>query len=350
MSDISIPTQAGIQWNAQAAAGQNVLPITEIAFGTSDRIPNSNETSLGDEVFRQTISDFGTRDNDTQAFFQVPLIGADQTFTFQEIGLFLSDGTMVGVARRAAPQLVGPLDAYTYEFIIAYSSLEALVVEVDPIHGIAANRRIDTDGESGLVGGGDFSQNRTHSILKASEGQRGTLKIATLAQALLGVSTDTVVTPATLFAATGKTADGLPLFLSLSNSGQTLQNVPPLVNTLCTNLVVGGGNVPQLWNGSRFTVDAGSLGVYGIFNQLNIGGENGESALTYKNGVLHSSYAFGETAGNSNVVGFTSFVNLIDVGDYVEFYHFHRSPGTRQNSQSTVQLYRLFPYIPPVGE
>lgn len=159
MTDISIPTQAGIQWNAQSAAGQEVLPITEIAFGTSDRVPSGNETGLADEVYRQTISDFGTRENDTQAFFQVPLVGADQTFTFQEIGLFLSDGTMVGVARRAAPQLVGPLDSYTYEFIVAYSALEAIVVEVDPIHGITENRTINT--QTGLSGGGNLTQDRT---------------------------------------------------------------------------------------------------------------------------------------------------------------------------------------------
>lgn len=329
------------------------IVVTHMAIGDGLTVHSGGETELYNETFRKPLSRGGVVSGaNNTVYFDLDLSAQEGPFTIREVGAFDEDGDLIAVAHynpaieKTLPES-GQSQSGTLRINVVVADAGVILFDIDNTAFVQNDRRIDTDEESGLIGGGDFSQDRTHSIHQASEVQRGTSKIATLEQALLGISPDTMITPATLFAATGKTADGLPLFLSLSNSGQTLQDVPPLVPTLCTNMVAYDGNTSSLWNGSRFTVDANSLGVYGIFNQLNIGGENGEGAYTYKNGVPHSGYAFGETAGHSNVVGFTSFVNLLDVGDYVEFYHFHRSPANRGNPGSSVQLYRLFPYTPP---
>lgn len=172
--------------------------------------------------------------------------------------------------------------------------------------------------------------------------------LATEQEVLSGINTTKAVSPALLAKALGKTADGLPLHLDLSNDGQASQTVAANVPVRCNNMVAGGGNAGALWNGHRFTVDGNSLGVYGILNRLNINNEAGEGAQTWKNGSEIMNYQLSANTGSSNVVPFTHFVALVNPGDYIEFYHSHYSGGSRTNNGSAAQIYRLLPYQPGI--
>lgn len=174
----------------------------------------------------------------------------------------------------------------------------------------------------------------------------GLVPLANEAEVLAGEVGNKSVSPALLAKALGKTADGLPLHLDLSNDGQTSQTVAANVPVRCNNMVAGGGNAGALWNGHRFTVDASSLGVYGILNRLNINSEAGEGAQTWKNGSEIMNYQLSANTGSSNVVPFTHFVLLTNPGDYIEFFHSHKSSGSRTNGGSAAQIYRLLPYQP----
>lgn len=176
----------------------------------------------------------------------------------------------------------------------------------------------------------------------------GLVPLANEAEVLAGQVANKSVSPALLAKALGKTGDGLPLHLDLSNDGQSSQNIAKDVPVRCNNMVDAGGNAGALWNGHRFTVDANSLGVYGILNRLNVNNEEGEGAQTWKNGVAIMDYQLGASTGSHNVMPFTHFVLLTDPGDYIEFYHYHKSSGSRTNNGSAAQVYRLLPYQPAV--
>lgn len=353
MSNSSIITVAGR--NKRALKSSQNLPIvfTHIALGSGDRYPSGGETELENEIYRGNITSSGTLQNSPNTFWFELYVEADvETLQVQEMGLFDEDGILYALTRFPFPAVKFGPDAEassdnTYRILIVEADVENIVVRTQSILGVQGNRRVDTG--FGLKGGGDLSKNLLIEAHQATTEQEGVAQIATLEKAFLGQDNESIVTPALLASVLGKSADGLPLSVVLSNAGETLQNVPPLALTLCTNMVAVSGNAQPLWNGSRFIVDENSLGVYGIFNQLNIGGELGEGAATYKNGILHSSYGFSESTGNSNVVGFTSFVELLTPGDYVEFFHFHRSPASRQNIGSSAQIYRLFPFVQQEG-
>ncbi len=159
MTNTAVPTNYGRQWNALAFSGQAVPAITEMAFGDGDRIPGGNETTLENEVHRTTLSQTGILAGDIGAFFDGPIGVGIGGFVVREIGLFTDDGKLVAIGRRGEALAVGEEDDFVYRFEVFFEQLEALVVTVDPIHGISGDRRIDAD--TGLDGGGDLSADRT---------------------------------------------------------------------------------------------------------------------------------------------------------------------------------------------
>nr|WP_254446616.1 DUF2793 domain-containing protein [Ruegeria sp. HKCCD8929] len=181
---------------------------------------------------------------------------------------------------------------------------------------------------------------------KAAAAKAGPVLLASEAEALAGTVLDKAVTPATLAKALGKGGDGLPLHLDLSNAGETAQSIPQDVPTRCENMVLTDGNLAAMWDGARFTVDANTLGIYGVFNRLNTFGETGEGAQTWKNGARIQDYQLSPSAGSANVVPFTHFVKMLVPGDYLEFYHKHQSDSAKANNNSSAQIYRLLPYTP----
>lgn len=159
MSQSAIPTKLGEQWNAQSFAGQVVSPITHMAFGDGDGPLSSEALALENEVYRTTLSDHGVLTDQTASYFDGPLPAGTNGFLIREVGLFTADGDMVAVGKRSPGLPKEEPDDFTYQFLVFFERLEALVVTIDPQHGINANRKVLTD--TGLGGGGDLSADRT---------------------------------------------------------------------------------------------------------------------------------------------------------------------------------------------
>ena len=166
-SNYSVVTNYGRAWNARAAAGEAVSPITAMVFGDGDRAPTGGETEILNEVYRQTISGQGSYEDQSAAWFDAYLEADIGGFVIREHGLLTADGNLVAIGVRnpgipKAHPSTGAADDFTYRIDIFFSQIEALVVEVDPIHGLTSERRIDTG--DGILGGGGLGQNRTFTL------------------------------------------------------------------------------------------------------------------------------------------------------------------------------------------
>jgi hypothetical protein len=138
MSFTALPTNYGREWNARAMAGEAVSPITKMAFGDSNRVVAGGENALGNEVHRVTISAHGIVDGETAAYFDGPLPQGVGGFVIREVGLFTEDGKLVAIGTRDPGLPITNQDDLTYRFEVFYDQLDALVVQIDPVHGITA--------------------------------------------------------------------------------------------------------------------------------------------------------------------------------------------------------------------
>lgn len=333
-----ILTQAGQDAINALIASNGTLTIAEMSFGGADRHPTGGETELSDELIRKPVLNATVVGQKTR--FDARLEVDEGPFTIYELGLHDQNGTLIFISRvnglvKATGNNV-ELHSVDISAHVFTSNFQNVSLELDSNFSFVPQARVLSVG-AGLTGGGDLTQDRAIG-----------LDFATQAEVLAGQLGTKPVSPATLAAALGKTADGLPLHLELSNDGQSSQNVAKDVAVRCNNMVDVGGNAGALWNGHRFTVDADSLGVYGVLNRLNINNEEGEGAQTWKNGAAIMDYQLGASTGSHNVMPFTHFVMLTNVGDYIEFYHSHKSSGSRTNNGSAAQIYRLQPFTPVV--
>ena len=143
MSTLAIPTEYGREWNARAAAGEAVSPIVEMRFGDGTRAPDGSETGLENEVHKTTFANQGISSDGLSAFFDGPLPKGVGGFVIREVGLFTADGNMVAVGTRDPGVPISDVDDLTYRFEVFFDRLEALTVELDPIHGLTEDRLPD---------------------------------------------------------------------------------------------------------------------------------------------------------------------------------------------------------------
>jgi len=200
-SNYTVPTSAGLAWNARAAAGEAVSPITQMVFGDGIRAPSGGETALLNEVHRVNLAGQGVLDDATAAYFDAYLPAAVGGFVIREHGLLTADGTLVAIGVRdpgvpKADPASGAADDFTYRIDVFYQHLDALAVTIDPVHGLTAERRVDTG--TGLKGGGALIQNLTleadfATMPEAIAGTSGKVMDAELVQAMLRRSTFTVM-------------------------------------------------------------------------------------------------------------------------------------------------------------
>lgn len=137
----TIVTNYGREWNARAAAGEAVSPIAEMVFGDGDRAPVGGEVALLNEVHRSAIGNQGLLDDATAAFFEAYLPAEIGGFVIREHGLLTADGRLVAVGVRnpgipKADPATGAADDFTYRIDVFFDQLDALVVEIDPVHGV----------------------------------------------------------------------------------------------------------------------------------------------------------------------------------------------------------------------
>lgn len=160
-TNYTVPTVYGRNQNAKAQAGQTVPAITHIVFGDGVRQPTGGETALLNVVHTATLSDSGVYPDQTAAWFECYLGPDIGGFVIREHGLLDADGNLVAIGVRdpgvpkADPQS-GAADDFTYRIDVLFDAVDAINVQVDPLHGIGGGRRVDTG--TYLTGGGALSQ------------------------------------------------------------------------------------------------------------------------------------------------------------------------------------------------
>lgn len=157
-------TTKGRQLEAAALANGTALDVAEIAWGTGTRAITGGETSLEAETGRVAVGASGTHpSNSSVAFFRHQFAAEDGPYTISEAGLFDAAGNMLAIVTYPTP-VPKPLNfALTFDILVAFSDLENLIVQVSSTGAMVPVERRITAG-SGLVGGGDLSNDRTLSV------------------------------------------------------------------------------------------------------------------------------------------------------------------------------------------
>lgn len=182
---ITKTTDYGHEWNARRFAGQDVPPITHMAFSASDRAPTGGEVALEGELHRMALSEHFVDTAAQQPFaaFVAPTGGYGDVLPLHSVGLFTAEG-MVAISRRGGVANIDPDDAIEYQLDVFFDHLDALVVQVVPANGVPRTRRVDTTG--GLGGGGDMSVDRTHRLDYANLAPAPSTALGTVLAGLTG--------------------------------------------------------------------------------------------------------------------------------------------------------------------
>ncbi|RYH04131.1 DUF2793 domain-containing protein [Salipiger sp. IMCC34102] len=254
------------------------------------------------------------------------------------------------ISRRTSPPTIPPTAGDAYLIASGASGLWAGFSENIAVwSGSSWQIYPLQEGQIIMVGGGSVYM-MTGGIASpwlANFGAAGPVELASKPEVLAGQDNSRVVTPQNLAFALGKTGDGLPLNLKVSNKDQPSQSIPHTIVTRCDNMVAVEGNAQGLWNGQQMVVTPDTLGVWGIFCSLNTNGEMGEGAYVFKNGERIGHYQLGSQVGPSNVCAVTVFAYLTEPGDVIEFYHEHRTGSPVLNNGSDAYMVRLLPYLDP---
>ncbi|WP_421998234.1 phage tail protein [Roseovarius confluentis] len=129
--------------------------------------PTEIMTELVNEVYDVQLSSVA-RDaqNANWLIAEATIPEAAGPFTVREVGLIDGDGDLFAVADYPATEKFtaaqGIATALTVRIIIVVSDTANVSILLSPSDNVVASRRVDTG--SGLTGGGDFTQDRTHAI------------------------------------------------------------------------------------------------------------------------------------------------------------------------------------------
>lgn len=223
----AILTQTGRNKEAAAIANGTALTVTKMAWGDGARIPAGSELALENEQGRKPVQGSGTvPDTPNTAFFEILLDETEGPFVIREVGLFDADGDMVAVAHYDPP-VNKPLNHVSalIRTNILFSDLENLILKVQSTDAYVAAERILTAG-TGLIGGGDMSEDRSFAV-----------DFATEAQALAGARDDKVMSPALVAAVIANVLDGAPGALdTLNELAAALGDDPNFAATILAEL------------------------------------------------------------------------------------------------------------------
>ncbi|MGH1577694.1 phage tail protein [Planktotalea sp.] len=163
-SSYSIVTTFGRAWNASAAAGVEVSPITHMVFGDGVSAPTGGETELVSEVHRQAINASGAIAEQGVAWFEAHLVANVGGFVIREMGLVTADGNLVaiGVIEDGIPKLdpsTGSTAELTMRMDVFFAKLDALVVEVAPLPHYLDRQRLLHPETMKLIATSDWQEN-----------------------------------------------------------------------------------------------------------------------------------------------------------------------------------------------
>lgn len=152
MQYLTLLTQIGAVKIAAATAANSTVQLTHIAVGDSSgtvTMPNANQTTLINEVFRASLNNLSVDENNSNWVVTEGYIGSnDGNFWIREVGIFDIDGDLIAVGNY--PETFKPLmadgvakDLYL-KVIIEVSSTEAVTLQIDPSI-VMASREFVTD-------------------------------------------------------------------------------------------------------------------------------------------------------------------------------------------------------------
>jgi phage-related tail fiber protein len=265
----AILTNTGRNKEAAAIAEGIALTITEMAWGDGQHVPAGGELALENEQGRKPVQASGTVPNTPNtAFFEILLDETEGPFVIREAGLFDADGDMVAVAHYDPP-VNKPLNHVSalIRTNILFSDLENLILKVQSTDAYVPAERILTAG-TGLLGGGDLSEDRSFAADFATEDQ-----------ALAGMREDKVMSPALVSAAINALVAGAPDALdTLNEIAAALGDDPNFSATILAEL-----------NKLKTPV------VAAIVDDAALDAVNATSVLTAAQGVLNPPLAIGGT-------------------------------------------------------
>lgn len=161
-----IITTAGQAAIANALANGAAITVQDMAFGTTDRVPDGTESALDNEVLRKPILTKATDQGGLRTVFASKIDADDGPFLLYEVGLFDDTGTLLFIGRLEALNKSISDDAAEFievRALVLTSHFESLVVQIDDAFaGVSPGRQI-VAGE-GIAGGGDLSQDREFAL------------------------------------------------------------------------------------------------------------------------------------------------------------------------------------------
>lgn len=253
MPTYSILTTRGKNKEAQALATGTALVVTRLAFGNGDYAPTGGETSLQSEVVRKPVQASGTVNGaPNTAFFDCLLEAEDGPYTIREGGLFDQDGDLIAIIKYDPPvNKPVPASGQTVEALmrahVVFSDLANLVIRINAINAfVAAERRVDTG--TGLKGGGDLSQDRTHEL--------DVVGLTSIAAANVDPAADLLILHDTSAAAPRKLTPA-----ALSAALQIDQRIADAISALPDDTVLGFATLPEHSAGEVETKAAHPAGV-----------------------------------------------------------------------------------------
>ncbi len=235
-----IITTAGQAAIANALANGAAITVQDMAFGTTDRVPDGTEAALDNEVLRKPILTKATDQGGLRTVFASKIDADDGPFLLFEVGLFDDTGTLLFIGRLEALNKSISDDAAEFievRTLVLTSHFESLVVQIeDAFAGVSPGRQI-VAGE-GLAGGGDLSQDREFALAIQT--------LPTQASGLINLSAD-------MFAMYDADHEGNPRHVKMSTEtlGNTLLRLPsfsfaPTARNLSAGVGLSGGGTLAL--------------------------------------------------------------------------------------------------------
>ncbi|WPZ28975.1 phage tail protein [Sulfitobacter sp. OXR-159] len=166
----ALVTLAGQGKIAGAIANGTDIDLTRMVVGDglgNAVAPTETMTELVNEVYDvQLASVARDAQNANWLIAEATIPEAAGPFTVREVGLVDGDGDLFAVADYPATEKFtaaqGIATALTVRIIIVVSDTANVSILLNPSDNVIASRRVDTG--TGLSGGGDFTQDRTHAI------------------------------------------------------------------------------------------------------------------------------------------------------------------------------------------
>ncbi|WP_294962036.1 phage tail protein [Sulfurimonas sp.] len=140
MQYLTLLTQVGANKIATATANKTTIKLTQIAIGDGNGtvpMPNANQTTLVNEVYRTDLNDLKVDENNANWIVAVGYIPSNEgNFWVREVGIYDADGDLIAVGNY--PETFKPVMADNVakdifiKMIFEVSSVDSVTLQIDP--------------------------------------------------------------------------------------------------------------------------------------------------------------------------------------------------------------------------